>query len=83
MKRDVLAEVGDALDQEIDRAFAGSRNLRRLGRDVVAAQKALKRITTREAWQAYLTIEAAVNAREGERMRVLARRLKRTPRESR
>lgn len=76
MKDEVMLEGGDALDRAIDAALARSKELPRFNRQVIAAQRALRRTASPAAWQAYLKIEEAVNAREGERMRVIARRFK-------
>jgi hypothetical protein len=61
----------DALGDAIDRVIGSSKKSRTLTRRVLRAQRRLRRAVGDRAWQLYMALEEAVNARtlwEGDRL---------------
>jgi hypothetical protein len=55
----------------IDDALARSTKLRRIGKRIRRAQQVLRGLCSDPAWEAYLKIEEATNARAGKELRLV------------
>lgn len=76
MKTATRREVERALlEFLIDDMFCGSSSLRRMRKRILHCQRRLREVASDEAWNAYLDLEAATNARSAKQLRLLFERL--------
>lgn len=76
MKTATRREVERALlEFLIDDMFCGSNSLRRMRKRILSCQRRLREVASDEAWNAYLDLEAATNARSAKQLRLLFERL--------
>ena len=68
-----LISPEEAIDLVIDAVLVGSKPLRRMRKDVLKAQKHLRRAVDHDGWKAYLKLEEVVNERASAQMEVLVR----------
>lgn len=63
----------DALHAALDAVLGGTRELRRLSGAVLRAQESLRKSVGVRAWQRYLAVEEATNARNTAMLEAVAR----------